>query len=136
MRFIYICYAYLFGSLFSLPNFWSFIFFSMLFLAELSAVVSNSLSTGLILLELINAKADRLLQIIQMMTVLTAIFDEFEKLRMRKSIITAGSVFVMLLTSMYFCTKVNTAPFPISRYRCLPNSIISNTHNLLEKIIK
>ncbi|KAI8124951.1 Sodium- and chloride-dependent glycine transporter 1 [Lucilia cuprina] len=81
MRFIYICYAYLFGSFVSLPNLWSFLFFAMLFFAELSAVI------------------------IQMMTVLTAIFDEFEKLRTKKTSITIGLVLVMLLISVYFCTK-------------------------------
>lgn len=81
MRFIYICYAYLFGSFASLPNLWNFLFFAMLFFAELSAVI------------------------VQMMTVLTAVFDEFEKLRLKKSSITIGLVLIMLLLSIYFCTK-------------------------------
>lgn len=44
MRFVYICFAYLFGSFTSLPNFWTFLFFFMLFLAELSAVVCMLIS--------------------------------------------------------------------------------------------
>ena len=108
MRFIYICYAYLFGSFTSLPNLWSFLFFTMLFSAELSAVVCNCC-----LLNLHPSFYDTnlgfihsMLQIIQMMTVLTAIFDEFEKLRSKKTSITIGLVFLMLLISVYFCTKV------------------------------
>ncbi|XP_013104385.1 sodium-dependent noradrenaline transporter [Stomoxys calcitrans] len=81
MRFIYICFAYLFSSFNSLPNFWSFLFFFMLFLAELSAVI------------------------VQMMTVLRALFDEFETLRKIKSKFTIGLTMLMLPVSIYFCTK-------------------------------
>ncbi|XP_075152750.1 sodium- and chloride-dependent glycine transporter 1 [Haematobia irritans] len=81
MRFIYICFAYLFSSFNSLPNFWTFLFFFMLFLAELSAVI------------------------VQMMTVLRALFDEFESLRRMKSRVTIALSIIMLLLSVYFCTK-------------------------------
>ncbi|XP_037958607.1 sodium- and chloride-dependent glycine transporter 1 [Teleopsis dalmanni] len=81
MQFLYLCFAYLFGSFTSLPNFWSFLFFAMLFIAELSALI------------------------IQMMSVLTAIFDEHEKLRTKKSTITIGLVLMAMAVSVYFCTK-------------------------------
>ncbi|XP_067624086.1 sodium- and chloride-dependent glycine transporter 1 isoform X2 [Eurosta solidaginis] len=81
MQFLYLCFAYLFGSFTSLPNFWCFLFFSMIFLAELSAII------------------------IQMMSVLTALFDEYEQLRTKKSRITIALVLLMLTVSIYFCTK-------------------------------
>lgn len=40
MQFLYLAYAYLFGSFATLPRLWSFLFFSVIFLAELSALVS------------------------------------------------------------------------------------------------
>lgn len=40
LQFIYLCYIYLLASLPHWPNFWSFLFFLLLFLAEFSAIVS------------------------------------------------------------------------------------------------
>uniref|UniRef100_W8ARF3 Sodium-and chloride-dependent glycine transporter 1 n=5 Tax=Ceratitis capitata TaxID=7213 RepID=W8ARF3_CERCA len=81
MQFLYLCFAYLFGSFTTLPNFWCFLFFGMIFLAELSAII------------------------IQMMSVLTALFDEYEQLRTKKSRITIALSLLMLAVSIYFCTK-------------------------------
>ncbi|XP_018798472.1 PREDICTED: sodium- and chloride-dependent glycine transporter 1 [Bactrocera latifrons] len=81
MQFLYLCFAYLFGSFTSLPNFWCFLFFTMIFLAELSAII------------------------IQMMSVLTALFDEYEQLRTKKSRITIALTLLMMTVSIYFCTK-------------------------------
>uniref|UniRef100_A0A1A9VMD9 Amino acid transporter transmembrane domain-containing protein n=2 Tax=Glossina austeni TaxID=7395 RepID=A0A1A9VMD9_GLOAU len=105
MQFLYLCFAYLFGSFTSLPNFWSFLFFSMLFMAELSAVI------------------------IQMMTVLTAIFDEYESARSRKPLITILMITTLLLTSAYFCTKQGFA------YLHLLPDIVTLTHLTLSILL-
>ncbi|EDW65049.2 LOW QUALITY PROTEIN: uncharacterized protein Dvir_GJ19616 [Drosophila virilis] len=81
MQFLYLAYAYLFASFATLPRLWSFLFFAVIFLAELSALI------------------------IQMMSVLTALFDEFEQLRPKKKPITILLALSLMATSIYFCTQ-------------------------------
>ncbi|XP_019893180.2 sodium- and chloride-dependent glycine transporter 1 [Musca domestica] len=105
MRFVYICFAYLFGSFNSIPNFWAFLFFFMLFLAELSAVI------------------------VQIMTVQRALFDEFENLRRKTSLLTIGLVTTMFLISVYFCTKQG-----FQHLHILPD-IVTVTHLIISMLL-
>ncbi|XP_068143610.1 sodium- and chloride-dependent glycine transporter 1 [Drosophila tropicalis] len=82
MQFLYLCYAYLFGSYSTLSNLWSFLFFIVIFIAELCALV------------------------IQVLNVLTALFDEFEQLRPKKKYVIFSLVFFLMMTSIYFCTQL------------------------------
>ncbi|XP_032592332.1 sodium- and chloride-dependent glycine transporter 1 isoform X2 [Drosophila grimshawi] len=82
LQFVYLVYSYLFGSFATLPRLWSFLFFAVIFLAEMCALI------------------------IQMMSVLTAIFDEFEQLRPKKKPITILLVLCLMATSVYFCTQM------------------------------
>lgn len=41
MQFLYVAFSYLFGSFTLLPNLWSFLFFTVIFLAEMCALVSS-----------------------------------------------------------------------------------------------
>lgn len=50
MQFIYLCYAFLLGNLSHWSNFWSFSFFLLIFLAELSAIVSLFFQKNLVIL--------------------------------------------------------------------------------------
>jgi len=40
MQFLYLCFSYLFGRFTTTPNLWAFLFFGMIFLSELCALVS------------------------------------------------------------------------------------------------
>ncbi|KAH8413292.1 hypothetical protein KR009_009762 [Drosophila setifemur] len=82
MQFLYLCFSYLFGRFRTTPNLWAFIFFGMIFLSEFCALI------------------------IQMMSVLTAVFDEFEMLRSRKMPVTCFLVFCLTASSVYFCTQL------------------------------
>ncbi|XP_033150028.1 sodium- and chloride-dependent glycine transporter 1 [Drosophila busckii] len=85
MQFLYTAYGYLFGSFSTLPRLWCFLFFSVIFLAEVCALV------------------------IQLLSVLTALFDEFEQLRPRKRPTTILLVLCLMLSSIYFCTQMGFA---------------------------
>ncbi|XP_034669876.1 sodium-dependent noradrenaline transporter [Drosophila subobscura] len=82
MQYLYLSFSYLFGRFSTAPNLWAFLFFLIIFLAELSALM------------------------IQLLSVLTSLFDEFECLRCRKMPIICFLVFGLAATSLYFCTQL------------------------------
>ncbi|KAH8355834.1 hypothetical protein KR200_010720 [Drosophila serrata] len=82
MQFLYLCFSYFFGRFSTTPNLWAFLFFGMIFLSELCALV------------------------IQMMSVVTALFDEFEALRSKRILVIGSLVFGLSASSAYFCTQL------------------------------
>uniref|UniRef100_A0A6P4F432 Sodium- and chloride-dependent glycine transporter 1 n=1 Tax=Drosophila rhopaloa TaxID=1041015 RepID=A0A6P4F432_DRORH len=92
MQFLYLCFSYLFGRFTTTPNLWAFLFFGMIFLSEICALI------------------------IQMMNVLTALFDEFETLRSRRNLVICSLVFCLTASSVYFCTQLG-----FSQLTQLPN---------------
>ncbi|XP_030240691.1 sodium- and chloride-dependent GABA transporter 1 [Drosophila navojoa] len=100
IQFLYLAHAYLLGSFTTVPRLWSFLFFTIIFLAELSALI------------------------IQMMSVLTAIFDEFEQLRPRKRTITIFLVLWLMLISLYFCTRLGFSQVSALSYMSVFTQII------------
>ncbi|XP_022230627.2 sodium- and chloride-dependent GABA transporter 1 [Drosophila obscura] len=82
MQYLYLSFSYLFGRFSTVPNLWAFLFFVIIFLAELSALM------------------------IQLLSVLTSLFDEFEWLRCRKMPIICSLIFCLAATSLYFCTQL------------------------------
>ncbi|KAH8271079.1 hypothetical protein KR018_007377 [Drosophila ironensis] len=81
MQFLYLCFSYLFGRFTTTPNLWAFLFFALIFLSELCALI------------------------IQLMSILTAVFDEFESLRARRTFVMSFLVMCLTLSSVYFCTQ-------------------------------
>ncbi|XP_017060348.1 sodium- and chloride-dependent glycine transporter 1 [Drosophila ficusphila] len=92
MQFLYLCFSYLFGRFTTTPNLWAFLFFGMIFLSELCALI------------------------IQMMSVLTGLFDEFEALRSKRTLVICSLVLCLTASSVYFCTQLG-----FSQLTQLPN---------------
>ncbi|KAI8042935.1 sodium- and chloride-dependent glycine transporter 1-like [Drosophila gunungcola] len=92
MQFLYLCFSYLFGRFTTTPNLWAVLFFGMIFLSEICALI------------------------IQMMNVLTALFDEFETLRSRRTTVICSLVLCLTASSVYFCTQLG-----FSQLTQLPN---------------
>ncbi|XP_033173101.1 sodium- and chloride-dependent GABA transporter 1 isoform X1 [Drosophila mauritiana] len=105
MQFLYLCFSYLFGRFTTTPNLWAFLFFGMIFLSELCALI------------------------IQMMSVVTALFDEFETLRSRRILVISSLVFCLTAFSVYFCTQLG-----FSQLTQLPNLAVF-THLLISGIL-
>ncbi|XP_034474099.1 sodium- and chloride-dependent glycine transporter 1 [Drosophila innubila] len=100
MQFTYVAYAYLFGSFTTLPKLWSFLFFVVIFLSEMCALI------------------------IQMMSVLTALFDEFEVLHKIKRQVTIILVLCLTSISVYFCTQLGFSQVSALSYIALFTQII------------
>ncbi|KAH8377339.1 hypothetical protein KR093_004972 [Drosophila rubida] len=100
MQFLYVSFAYLFGSFTTLPKLWSFLFFTIVFLAEMCALV------------------------ILMMSVLTAIFDEFEQLRQLKRRITILLSLCLMASSIYFCTQLGFSQVSALSYMALFTQVV------------
>ncbi|XP_055375597.1 sodium-dependent proline transporter-like isoform X2 [Condylostylus longicornis] len=79
--YVYIVNAYFFGTL-ELPNFWCFLFFAMVFCCEFVTCI------------------------LQVLTITTAIFDEFEPIRIYKKEFTFALVGLLALGSAIFCLSV------------------------------
>ncbi|EDX04120.1 GD22474 [Drosophila simulans] len=105
MQFLYLCFSYLFGRFTTTPNLWAFLFFGMIFLSELCALI------------------------IQMMSVVTALFDEFETLRSRRILVISTLIFCLTASSVYFCTQLG-----FSQLTQLPNLAVF-THLLISGIL-
>nr|XP_016945902.1 sodium- and chloride-dependent glycine transporter 1 [Drosophila suzukii]XP_016945903.1 sodium- and chloride-dependent glycine transporter 1 [Drosophila suzukii]XP_036678006.1 sodium- and chloride-dependent glycine transporter 1 [Drosophila suzukii] len=105
MQFLYLCFSYLFGRFTTTPNLWSFLFFGMIFLSELCALI------------------------IQMMSVITALFDEFETMRSKRTIVISSLVFCLTASSVYFCTQLG-----FSQLTQLPNLAVF-THVFISGVL-
>ncbi|EDV31364.1 uncharacterized protein Dana_GF14587, isoform D [Drosophila ananassae] len=105
LQFLYLCFSYLLGRFTTTPNLWAFLFFTMIFLSEFCALL------------------------IQMMSILTALFDEFEILRAKKTPIVCLLVFVLAGTSVFFCTQ-----YGFSQFTILPN-LAMFTHIIISGIL-
>ncbi|XP_055375964.1 sodium-dependent neutral amino acid transporter SLC6A17-like [Condylostylus longicornis] len=80
MLFTFVCYAGYFSH-FSWPNFWTILFFLVIFLTQFSEGA------------------------IQILTILTAIFDEYEYTRIYKRIFLGGLIGFLALISLAFCSS-------------------------------
>ncbi|XP_060647908.1 sodium- and chloride-dependent glycine transporter 1 [Drosophila nasuta] len=100
MQFLFLSFAYLFGSFTTLPKLWSFLFFTIIFLAEMCALV------------------------ILMMSLLTSIFDEFEQLRHLKRRITIGLSLCLMISSLYFCTQLGFSQVSALSYMALFTQVV------------
>lgn len=60
-----------------------------------------------------------------MMSVLTALFDEFETLRSKRMLVIGSLVFCLSASSVYFCTQVGNGFLRIDLWIYLPNSLYS-----------
>lgn len=100
MQFLYVAFAYLFGSFTTLPKLWSFLFFTVIFLSEMCALI------------------------IQMMSVLTALFDEFEQLRPRKQQFTILLTLCLTAISIYFCTQLGFSQVSALSYMALFTQVV------------
>ncbi|XP_044250991.1 sodium- and chloride-dependent glycine transporter 1 [Drosophila takahashii] len=105
MQFLYLCFSYLFGTFTTTPNLWAFLFFGMIFLSELSSLI------------------------IQMMSVITALFDEFETFRSKRTIVICSLVLCLTVSSVYFCTQLG-----FSQLTQLPNLAVF-THVFISGVL-
>ncbi|KAH8262799.1 hypothetical protein KR044_000365 [Drosophila immigrans] len=120
MQFLYVSFAYLFGNFTTLPRLWSFLFFAIVLLAEMCALVRPK--TFIIIEILINILF--IYQVIQMMSVLTAIFDEFEQLRHLKRRITILLSLCLMASSIYFCTQLGFSQVSALSYMALFTQVV------------
>lgn len=84
------------------PNMWSLLFFGMLVLGSLN------------------------LMVIQLFSLLTSIFDEFENIREIKKHVTLGIVGFLMLASMFFCTNHGVFFFEVLAKLSLLTQVIMN----------
>ncbi|XP_015035842.2 sodium- and chloride-dependent glycine transporter 1-like [Drosophila pseudoobscura] len=112
LQYLYLSFSYLFGRFSTVPNLWAFLFFVVIFLAELSALV------------------------IQLLSVVTSLFDEFECLRSRKMPIICTLIFCLAATSVYFCTQLGFSQLNLlPRMALFSNVLISGVLVLMATVV-
>ncbi|KAH8412114.1 hypothetical protein KR222_011666, partial [Zaprionus bogoriensis] len=122
MQFLYVAFPYLFASFTTLPHLWAFLFFMVIFLAEMSALVSSASPIDSLAANSFSILYAR--QTILLLSVLTTLFDEFEQLRPYKQHIKVLLVLALMASSIYFCTQLGFSQVSALSYMTLFTQII------------